>query len=128
MDLTKLENLQAILNTISGIGDNAAWVAVAAMVIYFLVESVGYVVGLGFMFVLYRLIDKGAVLLKEHLKGSEVRQTKLIDSQQVSSKAINILKGLRNLTHIGSPGILTERELSELTQYLEGLIITDKGK
>ena len=116
MDLIKLENLQAVLDTISGIGDNAAWVAVAAMVIYFLVESVGYIVGLGFMFVLYRLIDKGSILLREHL-----------DSQQVSNQSTNTLRGLRNLTHIGSFGALTERELSRLTQYLEGLITTDRS-
>ena len=55
IDLDKIEHLKALLSTVSGLGDNAVTVIIVSAIIYFMIESVGYVVGIMFFYIVYKL-------------------------------------------------------------------------
>ena len=117
IDLDKIEHLKALLATISGLGDNAVTVIIVAAIIYFMIESVGYIVGIGFIFVLYKVVDKGSTLLKEHIK-----------SEQVKDKSSKLLLDLLHLSGLSDSDLLYTFHIDGMQRYLTKLVKADQDK
>ena len=104
IDLDKIEHLKALLATVSGLGDNAVTVIIVSAIIYFMIESLGYVIGAAFAYILYKLGTHAINLIPLY----------------------NQFKNWRFKLSTGTHGTLTDTEIADTISAIDRLIEDSK--